>query len=78
MSSNGTANEIVWATTVGSPSVLYAYDATNLATQLYSSSQAANSRDSFGTANKLSTPTVIAGKVFIPTKTGVAVFGLPN
>jgi regulation of enolase protein 1 (concanavalin A-like superfamily) len=78
VSSNGATNGIVWAATLSNPSVLYAYDATNLATQLYSSAQAANSRDSFGTANKMSAPTVIAGKVFVPTKAGVAVFGLLN
>jgi len=76
VSSNGTANGIVWATTVANPSVLYAYDATNLATQLYNSSQAANGRDSFGQANLFNSPTVVAGKVFVPTRTGVAVFGL--
>ena len=76
VSSNGTTNGIVWATTVANPSVLYAYDATNLGTMLYNSSQAANGRDSFGTANLFNSPTVVAGKVFVPTRTGVAVFGL--
>jgi hypothetical protein len=60
----------------GHPSVLYAYDATNLATQLYNSAQAANGRDSFGQANSFNSPTVVAGKVFVPTRTGIAVFGL--
>jgi hypothetical protein len=76
VSSNGTANGIVWAATVANPSVLYAYDATNLATQLYNSSQAANGRDSFGQATLFNSPTVVAGKVFVPTRTGIAVFGL--
>jgi regulation of enolase protein 1 (concanavalin A-like superfamily) len=76
VSSNGTANGIVWAATVANPSVLYAYDATNLATQLYNSTQAANGRDSFGQANLFNSPTVVAGKVFVPTHTGIAVFGL--
>jgi regulation of enolase protein 1 (concanavalin A-like superfamily) len=76
VSSNGTTNGIVWASTVSNPSVLYAYDATNLATQLYNSSQAPNSRDNFGVANKYNSPTVVAAKVFVGTKTGVAVFGL--
>jgi hypothetical protein len=52
------------------------YDATNLATQLYNSTQAANGRDSFGQANLFNSPTVVAGKVFVPTRTGIAVFGL--
>jgi regulation of enolase protein 1 (concanavalin A-like superfamily) len=76
VSSNGTTNGIVWATTVANPSVLYAYDATNLATMLYNSTQAANGRDSFGTANLFNSPTVVGGKVFVPTRTGVAEFGL--
>jgi regulation of enolase protein 1 (concanavalin A-like superfamily) len=76
VSSNGTTNGIVWASTSATPSVLYAYDANNLGTQFYNSSQAANGRDSFGTANRYTSPTVVAGKVFVATHTGVAVFGL--
>jgi hypothetical protein len=78
VSSNGTSNGIVWASTTANPSILYAYDAANLATVLYSSNQAANSRDSFGQTNKFNAPVVVGGKVFVPTKTGVAVFGLLN
>jgi len=78
VSSNGTSNGIVWASTVSNPSVLYAYDAGNLGTLLYSSSQAANGRDTFGVTNRYNSPTVVAGKVFVATKTGVAVFGLLN
>ena len=76
MSANGSTNGIVWASSAATSSVLYAYDATNLGTQLYNSSQAANGRDGFGTANKYTSPTVVAGKVFVGTHTGVAVFGL--
>ncbi|MEA3176616.1 MAG: hypothetical protein QOI59_139 [Gammaproteobacteria bacterium] len=76
VSSNGTANGIVWAFTTANPSVLYAYDATNLGTQLYNSSQAAGSRDNFGVGNKFNTAVVVGGKVFVPTTTGVAEFGL--
>jgi regulation of enolase protein 1 (concanavalin A-like superfamily) len=78
VSANGTANGIVWAANSANPSVLYAYDATNLGTQLYNSNQAANSRDHFGIANRYNSPTVVAGKVFVATHTGVAVFGLLN
>jgi hypothetical protein len=56
--------------------VLHAYDATNLATELYNSNQAANSRDHFGTGNKFIVPTVVNGKVYVGTTTGVGVFGL--
>jgi hypothetical protein len=53
-----------------------AYDATNLGAQLYNSSQAANGRDNFGVGNKFNSAIVVGGKVFVPTQTGVAEFGL--
>jgi hypothetical protein len=55
--------------------VLHAYDATNLATELYNSSQAANGRDTFSD-NKFITPMIAGGKVYVGTPTGVIVFGL--
>jgi len=73
---NGSANGIVWAHENGSPAVLHAYDAGNLAHELYNSSQAANGRDQFGAGNKFITPMIADGKVFVGTQTGVAVFGL--
>jgi regulation of enolase protein 1 (concanavalin A-like superfamily) len=76
ISANGTANGILWAFTTANPSVLYAYDATNLGVQLYNSSQAANGRDNFGVANKFNAAVVVNGKVLVPTTTGVAEFGL--
>ena len=56
--------------------MLHAYDASNLAHELYNSSQAAAGRDQFGAGNKFITPTVADGKVFVGTTNGVAVFGL--
>ena len=76
VSANGTADAIVWAHENGDPAVLHAYDATNLATELYNSNQAANGRDHFGAGNKFITPTIADGKVFVGTTNGVAVFGL--
>ena len=76
ISSNGTTNGIVWAVENNDPAVLHAYDATNLASELYNSDQAANDRDVFGTGNKFITPTVINGKVYVGTTNGVGVFGL--
>jgi len=78
VSSNGTQNGVVWAlesslTVLG---VLHAYDAANLAHELYNSGQAANGRDSFGNGNKFITPLIVNGKVYVGTQSGVAVFGL--
>ena len=76
ISANGTSNAILWAAENSNPAVLHAYDATNLATELYNSNQAANGRDHFGAGNKFITPMVINGKVYVGTTTGVGVFGL--
>jgi hypothetical protein len=76
VSANGTSNAIVWAHENVNPAVLHAYDAGNLAHELYNSNQAANSRDHFGVGNKYITPTIADGKVFVGTTAGVAVFGL--
>jgi hypothetical protein len=75
ISANGTTNGIVWVVENSSNGVLHAYDATNLATELYNSTQAANNRDQFP-ANKFITPVVVNGKVFIGTPNSVAAFGL--
>jgi hypothetical protein len=76
ISADGTSGAILWAVDNSSPAVLYAYDATNLAHELYDSNQAANGRDQFGPGNKFITPTIANGKVYVGTQTGVAVFGL--
>ncbi len=75
VSANGTSNGIVWAVENSNPAVLHAYDATNLAKELYNSNQA-GSRDQFGAGNKFITPLIVNGKVFVGTQTGVAEFGL--
>jgi hypothetical protein len=75
ISANGTFNGIVWAVESSSPAVLRAYDATNF-NALYDTFQASGSRDQFGAGNKFITPTVANSKVFVGTRTGVAVFGL--
>jgi hypothetical protein len=76
VSANGSANGIVWAHENTNPAVLHAYDATNLAHELYNSNQAAANRDHFGAGNKYITPVVADGKVFVGTGGAVAVFGL--
>jgi len=76
VSASGTSNGIVWAHENTNPAVLHAYDATNLAREIYNSNQAAGNRDQFGAGNKYITPTVADGKVFVGTTNAVAVFGL--
>ena len=79
VSANGSTGGIVWAieSSGGQPAVLHAFDATNLATELYNSNQAAAGRDHFGNGNKFITPTIANGKVYVGTPNSVAVFG-PN
>lgn len=76
ISANGSSNAIVWAVENASPAVLHAYDAGNLATELYNSNLAAGGRDHFGAGNKFVAPMVAGGRVYVGTQTGVAVFGL--
>jgi hypothetical protein len=76
VSANGSQNGIVWTSEIKAPGVLHAFDANNLATELYNSAEAANGRDSYGAGNKYVPPTVADGKVFMAGKTGVGVFGL--
>jgi hypothetical protein len=76
ISANGGSNGIVWAAENGGTAVLHAYDASNLANELYNSNQAAGGSDHFGQGNKFITPTVAHGKVYVGTINSVAVFGL--
>ncbi|MFZ0807678.1 MAG: Ig-like domain-containing protein [Candidatus Sulfotelmatobacter sp.] len=85
LSANGNNNGIVWdidnSTYVGNnpvasgPAVLHAYDATNLANELYNSAQA-GSRDQAGLALKFTVPTIANGRVFVPTATELDIYGL--
>ena len=75
VSANGASNGIVWAIENSGTAVLHAYDAGTL-NELYNSNQASGSRDHFGAGNKFMTPTIVNGKVFVGTPTGVAAFGL--
>ena len=56
--------------------VLHAYDAANLAHELYNSNQASGGPDQFGAGNKLITPMITNGKVYVGATNGVGVFGL--
>jgi len=73
ISSNGTSNGIAWI--FGCDSVLRAYDATNLANELYNSNQNPQ-RDQAGTALQFGVPTIADGLVFIPARNEVDVYGL--
>ena len=75
VSANGTGAGIVWAAENTSPAILHAYNATNLAGELYNSSQA-GSRNQFGAGNKFITPMIASGRVYVGTTAGVGVFGL--
>jgi len=76
VSANGSNHGIVWAIEHSDPyDILHAYDATNLANELYNSNQAGN-RDQFGSASHFGTPMIVNGKVYVGTTTGVTVFGL--
>lgn len=76
ISGSSATNAILWATENTSPAVLHAYNAHNLAVELYNSTQAAGGRDNFGNGNKFITPTIAGGKVYVGTTNGVGVFGL--
>ena len=80
VSASGTTNGIVWVVdssgfSAQTPSVLRAYDATNVSTLLYDSSLTSG-RDTLGAAIKFATPTVVNGKVYVGTRAEVDVFGL--
>jgi len=68
ISANGSTQGILW--TVESSAQLRAFDASNLANELY--------RGSTGSYVKFSTPTIANGRVYVGTLNGLVVFGLVN
>lgn len=79
ISANGSTNGILWsvqfkasAQTLG---ILRAYDATNLANELYNSNQA-GSRDTMDSPVKYTTPAIANGKVFVGANRSLVVYGL--
>jgi hypothetical protein len=81
VSANGTKNGIVWvlsSKTWDGPdrnAVLYAYDASNVARQLYNSNQEFD-RDHAARSVRFAIPTIANGRVYVGTKHEVEVYGL--
>ncbi len=80
VSANGGKDAIVWAIdshafSTNGPSVLHAYNATNVAQEIYNSNQA-GVRDNPGGAVKFTVPTVANGKVYVGVEYAVSVFGI--
>ena len=75
VSSNGKASTILWA--VGDEGTVRAYDATNVANaELWDSAQN-KTRDGIGHSGHFQFPTVVNGKVYVPTGGAtIAVYGL--
>jgi Legume lectin domain/Chitobiase/beta-hexosaminidase C-terminal domain len=82
VSSNGTQNGIVWALQTdlfksNGSAVLYAFNAQNVAHELYASNQN-STRDDPGAAVKFTVPVITNGKVYVGANGQVDVYGLLN
>ncbi|HZP25399.1 MAG TPA: hypothetical protein VFB04_18300 [Terriglobales bacterium] len=80
VSASGTSDGILWELDTSNarnsgPAILHAYDATNLAHELYNSSQAGG-RDTAGAAVKFTVPTIADGHVYVGTATELDIYGL--
>ena len=77
ISANGNTNGIVRAMerNADKTATLHAYDATNIASELYNSDQN-SSRDKAGNAVKFTIPTIANGKVYVPAVKQLSVYGL--
>jgi hypothetical protein len=78
ISANGNSGGIVWAIdttayTSNGPAVLHAFDASNVANELYNSTMV--SGDQAGGSAKFAVPTIANGKVYIGTATELDVYG---
>jgi hypothetical protein len=83
VSANGTRDGIVWvietkvwnAFTTEKPSVLHAYEAANIAHELYNSEQN-GARDRASMTTRFTIPTIANGRVYVPGKREITVYGL--
>lgn len=80
VSANGSSSGVVWVLQTdgyakSSPAVLHAYDAANVGDELYNSKMNP-SRDNAAGAVKFTVPTVVNGKVYVPTQTELDIYGL--
>lgn len=81
VSANGKKNAIVWVLSsrgwrsADRAAVLYAYDSTNVAHELYNSEQN-SARDHAALATRFSIPTVVNGRVYVGTRSELDVYGL--
>jgi hypothetical protein len=79
VSANGNTNGILWAVQnngASTPGVLFAYDATDVANELYDSNEAAGGRDTLDFAAKFTIPLVANGKVFVTSQSQLTAYGL--
>jgi hypothetical protein len=80
VSANGTSAGIVWtqdhSVSGSNAPALHAYDATNLATELYNSNQANAKADVMPAAVKFTCPVIANGRVFVGGAGALAVYGL--
>ena len=74
LSANGSSNGILWALD-SERNGLHAYDATNVANELYNTDQA-GTRDNFGRVVRFNPPTVANGKVYVAGDKQFTIFGL--
>jgi hypothetical protein len=81
ISANGAKNGIVWIVSTkvwngpDQPAVLFAYDAADVSRELYNSTRNP-ARDGAGYALRFTIPTIANGRVYVPTKRRIDVFGL--
>jgi len=77
ISANGSSNGIVWVVESDYGGSLHAYDASNLANELYNT-QMNRARDVLGSFVRFSVPTIANGRVYVGTGAALVAFGLLN